>query len=210
MSKTTTITTGTTGRLSKVQPPAEVFGVTFSPGPLHPLRHWRDAHPTPIKDFIYGVLGVTARRDNERLTKRVHELERVVEALMRALDENFLAEMEVTLEPVETQLQALRQTQIESGVVLRDALENSRQTTTRLIAVVDALRVDLGREMARLEGRLEQEIAALPPQWREDFNRTIEELRNSPDGANALLHGAESLAGSVARRIGDFDQEGPS
>lgn len=184
--------------------PAQAFGVTIVPGSSQP-DYGRFYGYRLLGDFWDDLTGKTAKVAAERLTRRAHHLEHVIADLLRALDTHFLAEMEATLEPIETQMEALRQTQIETGKLLHQSVENAERTTSRAIAAVEALRSDLDRTVARLEARLDTDLAALPAQWRADIARTIDDLRQSADGANALLLGAESLAGSVARSIEDFD-----
>lgn len=180
---------------------ASAFGVTLKTGPrAADYGRWRG----PVFEVIDGITGRLAADGLERLTARVWSLEHTVVKLMAALEpavmERITAEVDVAVEELEPRVQALTTIQAETTSLLHRSVTHAERTTAEAIAATQALREELRAAIKQIEAA----FAALPANWRTDIQATIEELRNSPDAANALLHGAESLAGSLAKSLDAF------
>ncbi|MFZ4602994.1 MAG: hypothetical protein ACOYM8_11100 [Caulobacterales bacterium] len=180
---------------------ASAFGVTLKTGcRAADYGRWRG----PVSEVIDGITGRLAADGLERLTARVWSLENTVVKLMAALEpgiiERITAEVDVAMEELEPRVQALTAIQTETTSLLHRSVTHAERTTAEAIAETQALREELRAALVQIEAAL----AALPATWRHDIHATLDELRNSPDAANALLHGAETLAASLARSLDDF------
>ena len=144
-------------------------------------RFWRD------------LFGATARNGLESLARRIYELERRERVTIETLQRLAAEAAGERAKPFEAMHAALHESHTATLARLESyALQVESQRDT-----IEAVRDALQEHVERLEGV----IAALPEGLRADLRIELDNLRNTPDAVTALLYGAETFAGAVARSL---------
>lgn len=181
----------------------EAFGVAFTRPHASPEYDDGNRKDNPLQEALQFLWGAGSARKLTRVRNRVLVLEKLQEQLIDALGQRFEAAIDARLAPIEQRMDAITAIQGQTTAHLHATLKTVHETIQGAIDRIEVLRDDMNREVARIDAAL----AALPEAWRGDFEARLTELRDSPDGANALLHGAETLAASIARSLDDVETE---
>lgn len=161
----------------------------FGEGMVGPLERWWN-----------DLTGATARTGLRQVARRVRQLEdgeRIAVETLQQLAAHATGERAKPFEAMcaaiqATQADALARLDAMSGQVEELRLAQQSQHTA-----FEAVRDTLHEHVERLE----RTIAALPEALRADLRIELDNLRNTPDAATALLYGAETFAGAVARSL---------
>lgn len=153
-------------------------------------RFWRD------------LTGETARSGLASLARRIYALEkgeRVSMDTLTSLAAKATGERTKPFEAMSAALQEAHQKTLARADNLAAQVEDMRSAQHSHNTELEALRDRISEHVESLE----QSIAALPEGLRADLRIELDQLRNTPDAVTALLYGAETFAGAVARSLED-------
>ncbi len=146
-------------------------------------RFWRDLSGKTARAGLFHVAGRIAKLERgDRVT---------IETLMRLATE-AANERARPFEEMHATLHAAHEETLARVANLTAQVEDQR-------SAVEALRDRLSEHVENLE----RSLAQLPEALRADLRIELDNLRNSPEAVTALLFGAETFAGAVARSLED-------
>lgn len=166
---------------------------------------WHDG----LSRFWRDLFGVTARSGLSALARRIHALESRQAHEDAALQRLASAGAAKGVKPLIEKCDALDARvgealrQLETAVEMLEAdwvqRDEDKLAMDEVRAGLEGVRDALKESISRIEALM----ATQPAAWRDDIRRELDSLRNTPDAVTALLYGAETFAGAVARSLED-------